>query len=157
MMLICCRWIEAASYYRTTAILLLSLCMWFCPYSAGQAQPSKKTADSLSILTGVDIEETDPSASVTFFINEPSDHPAVDYKVASSVSVSRKWIDLILPTVRAGIRGNVASGGTILGDIIVENTPVGDGTRISIEILAASVNYVIRQEDGQLIFRAIAE
>jgi len=117
-----------------------------------QAQPLKEAIDGSATLTGIDIEEAARSASVAFLIDDPSNNPAIDYKVASSVRLSRKWIDLILPAVRAGIRGNVASGGEVLGDVLVEETPVGAGTRISIEILAVSVDYIIRQKNGVLIF-----
>lgn len=139
------------SLVRAVIVLVLSLGMWFCSTSAYPAQPFSGVEDSPSLLTNIDIEETTRSASIAFSIHYPPRNPPVDYKVDSSVRLARKWIDLVLPGVMTGIRGKVATGEKVLGDILVEQAPAVAGTRISIEILAIRINYVIRQENGLLV------
>jgi len=133
-------------------VLILSIWMWPHPVSSSLEQTSEQSFRSTATLAGIDIKETSEGAVVIFSIDDASKDPSVDYKVTTSVRLSGKWIDLEFPAIRTGMYENVVTGGEILGKILVEETPDGAGTRISIEILPASINYDIRQEDGSLVF-----
>ncbi len=149
------RGITSLTWFFT--VLIISIWMWPYPASSSLVQPLEQSSGSTATLTGIDIEETSKSAVVVFSIDDPSKAPAVDYKVTTSVRLSGKWIDLEFPVIRTGMYENVVTGGGILGKILVEETPDGAGTRISIEILPASINYDIRQEDGSLVFSVTAQ
>ncbi|TNF45207.1 hypothetical protein EP232_06305 [bacterium] len=133
-------------------VLALFILMWPNPSSSSLAQALNETSNSSAKLTGMDIEETPESAVIVFEIDDPSKSSAVEYEVVTYVKLSKKWIDLEFPVVRTRIYEDVETGGEILGKILVEETHGGAGTRISIEIISASINYSIRQKDGSLVF-----
>ena len=146
------RWSGMISLIWLFAMLILSICLLPRPSGADLSGSLDGSSRNSATLTGINIEANPQSAVVIFSINDPSKDPAVDYRVTTSVRLSRKWIDLELPVIRAGLFGGVGTGGGILGEILVEETSDGAGTRISIEILPANINYNIRQQDGSLVF-----
>jgi len=105
------------------------------------------------ILDNISIVETPNEALVIFATNG-----LVDYSVSTSAKLSRKWIEILFPTLKTGLPGHLAGGGRIVGEIYTEDlSPGSTGVKVSVEIIPSRIGYDFYQEGPSLVLRAFIQ
>ncbi len=116
-------------------------------------EKSPVRAVTLGVLDNISIVETPEKALVIFSTNG-----LVDYTVSTSAKLSGKWIEILFPTIRAGVPGHLDGGGRILGDIYTEDISSGsNGVRVSVEIIPSRIGYDLYQEGSVLVLRVLLQ
>ncbi|MFV1956232.1 MAG: hypothetical protein ACC669_00505 [bacterium] len=108
-------------------------------------------AGTPGVLDNISIVETPEKALVIFSTNG-----LVDYTVSASAKLSGKWLEILFPTIKAGVPGRLDGGERIVGEIYTEDLSSGsNGVRVSVEIIPSRIGYDLYQEGSTLVLRVL--